>query len=236
MFVRALILTPSRILTVALLAATLGLTPAARAVSYFDGVFNDSDWTATKILDTTGGSASFVAGQVAAGGNPNEYRQVMHTYGFGAIIVGHLRNGATVDPASCGGIQSVDFSFDAINIDPPFNFGVAFSPLIYQGGQYYEYFPRPGVFANAWTNFSFAGLVATDFTLVGSEGAGSNPDFSASGGIMQFGYESGNSNPTPGTVATRTGGIDNWHVDVTCVPEPASLALLAIGALLTRRR
>jgi hypothetical protein len=88
-------------------------------------------------------------------------------------------------------------------------------------------------------------LVASDFSNLYQSyyllpgGGPAHPDFSSSGGVIEFGYFTAN-NSTGGGFTTYS-GIDNWTVDIAPpagVPEPGTLALLGTGmlGLLARRR
>src|SRR5260370_41881572 len=70
-------------LSVGLLIASLAIgVPVSRAdVTFYDGTFNDSDWTAVQIPYTPAAqSATFTASQVLTGGNPGAYRFITQTY------------------------------------------------------------------------------------------------------------------------------------------------------------
>lgn len=209
----------------------------AATVTFTDGTFADADWSASKIVDTTAGTtATFVAGQVVTDGNPGAYRQVQHNYDAGIIVVGHLKSDAIYDPSFSGAIQSIDFSYDLIHLNPPPSQAVAYGILLVQDGTYY----RPGlsnIFDESWTGFSGSALTAANFILVAGSGP-ANPDFSATGGQMTFGYGSFNSNTggQPGLV--RLSGIDNWQVSITAVPLPPAAWLLgtAVASVALRGR
>jgi hypothetical protein len=77
-----------------------------------------------------------------------------------------------------------------------------------------------------------------ELTSTGVLIASSNPDFSASGGIMQFGFWRGASSGNFVGTDFRDAGIDNWHVEIVPTPGSASLLLTAglVGAKRRRRR
>jgi len=182
---------------------------------FCDVDFLDANWTSTKILDTTGGSsATFVAGQVTTGGNPGAFRHVEHTFGAGAIRVAHVRAGAIYDPSVSGPIQRVDYSYDLQHITALG--AVRYTLVLVQGGAYYANVATfDDVFGATWLSFARQGLVAGDFSLVAGVGP-ANPDFSATGGPIQFGYASSNS--AGGGMTTKDSGIDNWCIAIHNAP------------------
>lgn len=217
--------------------SVLAIAPRASSVTFFDGTFEDADWSGTKVFDTTAGSsATFTAGQFATGGNPGGYRQVDHSYGPGGIGVLHLNLFAVYDPATSGAIASVDYAFDAIHLNPPPAQAVAFNLALEQGGSTYIA-SSFNAFDAVWTSTGQMGLLATDFALY-TGGGPANPDFSSGGGVITAGFVSRNSNTGGATLITRTGGIDNWSVTFNPVPEPTSALLLGLGlaALSSRGR
>jgi hypothetical protein len=233
--------------TVVVLAAVVGSVQASTV--FFDGVFNNSDWSLTVLTNATGTGSTAQGLQFLTGGNPNEYRRVRHQLLVtgapfnGAVFSFHLNNNAFYTPSTQGAITYIDYSEDSINFVSdtivPGN-GQGSGLLILQNGKYYReqnpllVMPYSGY--SSWTANPAPGLLATDFaevTLAGVINPLSNPDFSAAGSVMQFGFHRGNS----GNSGYNTDcGIDNWYVNI--VPEPASVGLLALGGLvaLGRRR
>ncbi|MCY2925529.1 MAG: PEP-CTERM sorting domain-containing protein [Planctomycetota bacterium] len=238
-----------RIAGVGLVLAWAAAAGSVQAASFFDGVFNNSDWSLTVLTNATGTGSTAQGFQVLTGGNPNEYRRVRHQLVVtgqpfnGAVHSLHLNNNAFYTPSTQGAISYIDYKEDSINFVPatvvPGN-GQGSGLLILQNGKYYRQqnpllvMPYSG-YSN-WTANSAPGLLSTDFaevTLAGIVNVGSNPDFSAAGSIMQLGFYRGNS----GNTGYNTDcGIDNWSVNI--VPEPATMGLVALGALaaLKRRR
>lgn len=217
---------------------TLAVSGAAQAAVYFDGVFNNSDWTMTTFNNATGVGSTAQALQIPAGGNPNEYRNIRHqllvqTPGNGMIFTFHLNNTAFYTPSSQGAISYIDYSEDDINFLNQLGNGQGSGLAIYQNSTFYRQqtplFVMPYVPYSIWTNNAAPGLVASDFVEVTPAGLivpTSNPDFSATGSVMQLGFHRGNSGNGPYDTNT---GIDNWNVNVVPVPEPSTLALLALG-------
>lgn len=57
---------------------------SASALTFFDGTFNDSDWTSSiNISQGPFSSVSYTGTQVASGGNPGDYRLDTRTWGLG---------------------------------------------------------------------------------------------------------------------------------------------------------
>ena len=90
---------------------------------------------------------------------------------------------------------------------------------------------------SGWHTFNHPGLTESDFV----DSASQNPDFSAGGAPMQWGFAT--SSERASAAAIDTGSFaDNWMVTINHsppVPEPASSALVAIAFAVTcgvRRR
>ena len=211
----------------------------AFAVTFFDGTFDDGDWDSFKLVDTTGfAAATFAAGQVGSGGNPDAFRQVTHTFGPGNIGVRHLFTGGVYDPGASGAIASIDYSYDLIHIDPPPSQAVRYRLALAQNNSLYVNIGDL-IFTEEWASFGQTGLQPGDFSRVAGGGP-SQPDFGADAGSFFFGYWTENTNSGGASQISRTSGIDNWSVTVNVVPVPAAawLMLSALGSLMIglRRR
>jgi hypothetical protein len=240
--------TPTRTRTLALATVATGISALAaqsQAVVFFDGVFNNSDWTLTTITNA-GGAGSFANGfQMPVGGNPNQYRIIRNSLsinGANSLLVGvHMNNFAFYNPGS-GAITQINYSEDSKNFVNQGGNGQGSGCVIVQGGR--TYLQRNPILVMPFSSFSnwganpAPGLVASDFweiDIAGNLFAGNNPDFSISGGVMQFGFYRGNSSGTLSSgVFNSECGIDNWRVDV--VPSPSGAAALAGAGLLAMRR
>lgn len=231
-------------------AAALALTAASAAhasVSYFDGVFNPSNWNEITITNAGGAGSVTTASQAIFGGSPNEFRRIDMNLIAGtpgaAVFSLNVNNLASYDPTTQGAVTSIDYSEDSINLLAGSGDGQATGLLIVQNGIIYIQrnpilaMPHP-TYAD-WAQNAAPGLVASDLWEIMGNGlfdSTSNPDFSATGAVMQLGFYRGASSGNFTGQAFREAGIDNWSVRV--VPTPASLGLLAPAGLLafSRRR
>lgn len=229
----------------AALASLAATVPAHAVVSYFDGIFNNSDWTLNVITNANGAGSASQGLQFLSGGNLNEYRRVRNQLvatGSNAAIFGfHMNTTAFYNPNTQGAITSIQYAEDSINFISntiiPGN-GQGTGLAILQGGTYYRLstpaLVMPFTSFSNWAPNSAGSISASDMwevTPSGTVNPFSNPDFSASGGIMQLGFWRGNSGN--GSYNTDC-GIDNWNVHI--LPSPGSAALLGLGGLLAGRR
>lgn len=226
-------------------ALALSVAPAAAAV-YFDPNLLNTDWTVTAVTNANGAGSSFLSTEVPIGGAPGSHRVITHSLVASgpnaAIVTVHMRNGTFYDPGTQGAIASIFYAEDSINfVGGQAGDGQGSGLVLEQGGTTYlmrnPIFVMPFATFSNWTSQGVGGLAAADFhelTPGGAILASSNPDFSASGGVMQLGFWRGNS--SNGNIVTEC-GLDNWYVDIRAVPAPGGLALLlGVPLLATRRR
>jgi hypothetical protein len=229
--------------------------PAAQAgvVSFLDETFPDADWS-TVVVQQDAGTSHTINGQIASGGNPGAYRQqTLSSLGLpggttAGVNIASFRNLFTFDPSANGAIQSLNFSYDLAFLASPTSTAGFFRPYIRQNGFIFGIAGVNNSAAGAWQTFQNTSTGASDWLEV--TGSGSLPDFSASGGLIEFGYRTA---VTFGCGLTTTcppfdivSGIDNYRVTVnfqdagTAIPEPSTYALfgsaLLAGALWRRRR
>jgi hypothetical protein len=200
----------------------------AATVKFFDGTFNDSDWT--KAFQATGSPSSETAEPSLSGGNPDAFRLTTHTWGNGTQgVVYHFNNRAVYDPSTQGAIASIDYSADVIGLN---TFSGVFGDglLLEQDGRLFISAFTAVRYPSQWQTKSVSGLTSDGFLPLDGDAA---PDFSIQGAAITFGYI--RTNTISGSTTTIRHGIDNWSVNVTTVsatsvPEPSSiLGLLAIG-------
>lgn len=234
------------IVALALLAAL-----PARAIGFIDTTLDPASYT--PLVLHTDPSVTVTVGTTAAG-NPGAGLQIAYTNAGGVVnmnsLLGFMRTGFTWDPAVQGALGEVSFANDRyidggdafINLNL-----VAFSrALVVQGGQVYVApFVDSVQLRQAWYTSS-ALLQADDFVALdfatGATDAARHPDFSASGGVLQFGFASrlqldSNGSPYALNAVFR---YDNLTLDLAAapVPEPATALLLLAGVatLLGARR
>lgn len=207
-----------------------------------DTEFQNSDWSTIELRDD-GANSTGTGAQQAAGGNPGAYRQGQNILGGPSIVrYAHMYGAATYNPSVQGAISSLDWTYDfiALSVTNPTNGAIASNILIEQGGIYYVAGPGLTLSVNPnsippllpiWTTNSANGLSALNFNAVDSSG---NPDFSASGGVISFGWLTSNSTGQQPPGRTATWGLDNWAFtindeDVIKISIPGTLALLLTG-------
>lgn len=202
-------------LLVAVLAVVLmTATATAGTTVYGDGDFVETDWTTSVLTAGGGGSGSWSL--MPTGGNPDAFRRnTIDLLGEAAVAVAALRNDAIYDPATQGAIGALDYSEDSrlIQGNAP---GIFSWPLVAQGGTFYV---ASGIFADTvdWTTKSASGLTAADFgrlTATLTVVPGDNPDFTTSGGLLQFGYAHMYASEASETAMSD---IDNWTVTIDTV-------------------
>lgn len=213
-----------------------GGTPAlAQVIAVTDGTFNNTDWSLVVVNNTTAGTPT--AGQVASGGNPGAYRSnSLMASGGGSVTTADafsLRNGFSYTPATQGAITSWTFAVDHHSFAGSQTIGLA----VRQGGTLYRTAQLSSSPTMGWGTFSSSS--PSNFPFTNASGPGpSSPDFAA-GGPIDFGYYVLYAVPA-GANFSQTGGVDNFTVSISPVPEPGSLALvgagLAVGWMVRRRR
>jgi hypothetical protein len=192
------------------LALSLPVVGHATDVVIADDAFPGSNWTT--LVSANNGATS--AESQAAGGNPGTSRYMAHNLPSpSSIVVYHFYTAATYNPSVSGAIDSIDYREDQIEFSPPF-FGAAIGarPALRQGGIPY-YGPDLTYTSTSWTTRSLPGLTAASF----SDGS-TSPDFSASGGPIEFGYVRGNTNSPGGSFYVTQHGIDNWSYTLHTTP------------------
>jgi hypothetical protein len=228
-----------------LLSFSLSLAFAldAQANLHEDGDFDPADWSFQLFDFHTGGDAT--PSQAPSGGNPGSFQQVAYTTNAAtdpgdnaAVYVFHSFDAAVVDPSVDGAIASVDYLWDVSAIAG----GGTFSgPALQQGGNVYV---SAGLLeltgtSTQWRSVSRAGVLEVNYGLIqdGLEiDPAQDPDFSASGAPITFGFFSAFAGALGGPAAAASAGFDNWSVDVHLVPEPGPFALLMLAFVVTAGR
>lgn len=181
------------------------------AVTWTDSTLAASDWNSTKFIDTTPSATGSVTNTShLAGGFPGAWRETSHTWANGSVHGAHLFTLALHDPA-IEPVYTVDFSVDAALIITSTGPVTLYAGVV-QGGSYYA---GPNIFVGnyGWTPYSTNGLTAADFLLHAGSGP-SHPDFTNTGGLLQFGYFTGVAVWPPNAGVA----VDNWTVKARLAP------------------
>lgn len=237
----------------ALLSGSLGAAATTLTVSDMQA----ADWTQTVLRHDGPGVVGFsVQGRAADPGNsfwltrsdiPASTRP-----GSASDVVANVYRAASWNPVTDGAIDRFDFGLDAQRIASTFASGFAgfVRPVVEQGGVIFSV-ASSSLTLESLTQFSpLAWHFEDTDNWVPLSGVG-RPDFSSSGGRLQFGYRfdlGGICTGAAGCFASSTSaGIDNFSVTITpqavtpggTVPEPAGAGLLLVAAAaagLARRR
>lgn len=226
-----------------LVAACLALaagTAHAQSVSYNQSTFDPLQWSFSNV--TQSGPMTTSQALVPAGGNPGdvwEHRwSIPSVGGSTSYRVANINSTFTYDLGVYGPLSSLSYSFDAIGVatsgfSPPF-YGF-FVPTLRQNGQVYF---TSGSFLSptaAWSTFSATITGSTVWVDPNNQANAIHPDFSASGGLIEFGYifstGTGECPAVTCAAASVTSRLDNFSVSAYAVPvpEPSTFVLMAAG-------
>lgn len=227
------------LLTVALLFA--GTVQAEEIIqSWSDQTFANSDWSIHVSQSSLDSTPTVSASQSPTGGNPGAYRSVSHltnVAGSQQLYVVHLHSSWTWNPSTQGPITEVTYSMDANVFNGGISDAVGFGIAIRQASTFYvaDYF---GIIEQTgWQSHSVTTpLTESDFGLAEWPTPAGNPDFSTSGGLIEFGFLTQNGTSSTTDVLSSSSGVDNVSIEITAIPEPASWLALAAAPLLLRRR
>jgi PEP-CTERM motif-containing protein len=211
--------------------------PFTRADTVFtDGTFNLADYSISTFQ--TGGATINIT-QTLTGGDPGSALQILTTLpspvaeSFSSVSY-IVNNDFLYDPSSQGAVNGIGVSVDVYRLFTGQNPSqVGFSPLIFQGGNYYVFHSiitpyTPGVYEPTSGTLS-----SSQFDLVTNLSSGAlntsiHPDFD--GGPLELGFTSGVSSSGISQTVTADARYDNLSFDLmTATPEPAAYALILVG-------
>lgn len=198
-------------------------TPPASAcapiskVKFSEETFPVSDWEAS-VLPGGVSVKGYDSTQVAAGGNPGDFRSVRINSAAPDSHFAHLMRGYSFDPAVEGGVVSIDGAYDLKN-QVREGAPVAIALLLRQSGFYYRG-PSDVVSAGRWTRFNHPGMKAADFVNVSREGP-RNPTFTCDGQPFEIGFV-----VLAGANTVVDAGVDNLSLtfNATCCSAAAAAA------------
>lgn len=206
------------------LACALILLPVAAPthaqIVVSDPNFAASDWSAT-VYFTSGGGATHGESAPGSGGNPGAFRSMTHAIppssSFGVL---HEFLPYTYSPSVSGPLDSLTYSEDRVEFNPPFaGAAIGANPALVQGGV--AYFGPNITFSNTtWQTVRLRSLTAASFTSANA----THPDFGSTGGPIRFGFARSNTSTATGFGTLH--GIDNWSYSLY---GPALVAVPAGG-------
>lgn len=222
------------------LSALAALSIASGANAYYQYSMTQAGFSPTWSQFTqhyVGPSGFALSYGLTTGGNPTEHRAFettcpapIPTQDYSASYCSLLFTSG-YDLGTQGAIPQLTYREDFRS-----DFGVQMSgPVVRQAGNFY-FAPVLSVSAANWTSSNLLTLTAADFYLLTYNpmqpfglDPSSNPDFSAAGGVIEFGMFRGvSSGPVPGGGSDNaTAYTDNVYITI---PAPAS-ALLVLAAL-----
>ncbi|MBX3387920.1 MAG: hypothetical protein KF691_00545 [Phycisphaeraceae bacterium] len=193
-------------------AATVLFAHFCQGQQFFDGTFLDSQWTASKLVDTTPSADALVSGLRGSGGMPGDCRLVVHNWQVVpagvSILFGHIKSSLPHSAGALGSTASLEISFDAACNSAPHVNAIGFGPVLFQGS---KRFTVPGVAALAggpWVHYSGT-IRRTDWVQIGGS---DKPDFSAGADPVFLGFYSGNGGSGIDARLTASGRVDNFLV------------------------
>jgi len=196
----------------------------ADTLAFGEGEFDVANLEIELFNFHTGGNANAI--QVVEGGNPDAYLRVTHMTNDAtnpqdnaAIYVFHGLPAATVDPAVNGAITAVDFSWDVRALEDGLGGGGFFGPALRQGDRYYVSAGNLELVGEdqTWRPVKRQGLTAQHFGRIQDIleiDPDDDPDFSASGEPIVFGFFSALAGAIGGQGLSQSDGYDNWQVVV----------------------
>ncbi len=177
-----------------------------------DAQFPDADWTHYLRADSGAGSQSIT--RQTPPDNPSGYQQGIHTWSNDTIRTAHILTAQTYIPSAKGPITGLDCSFTFRMADGSSNLNTTQAGVLLRQGENTYAYPQIQTFSlgAAWASFSVTGLTAASFGLVTASGidTSTHPDFTCTGGAIQFGYTAVNTSTKPNNSVTW--GTDNLLV------------------------
>jgi hypothetical protein len=205
-----------------------------------DAVFTDgefSGWTYDNLAES---GQSSEGSRISTGGSPGAALRAVNHISGGESWLYALDDDGSWNPASDGTIQEVQFSVDVIGVQGGGQ-GMGIHVVAWQDGKYYAAPTSVKVtgYSGSWRTLSLPAYGAADFAFVTectteAWDTTDNPDFSATGSPIEFGFMVGNQSSYSHDFISH---YDNYQLGIT-VPEPATMILLAFGGagLLARKR
>lgn len=228
----------------------LAVIPCQATTLFTDTTFNLAGYSQTTYTNNTvAAGASYSVSQDGSLGNsaPSAHFNVTWTNDTTFTIFDGLINSSfAYNPSTQGAITSIDFSLDRYTT---FTAGTVVlsnataGVLLEQGGNFYlDSLVGPAFSAATWQTVATTGLTASSFCLYSfatnaAPDCTQNPDFSASGGVIDFGFRAGLGHSNALGTGTLDSNYDNLSVTINA-PEPSSgwMLITSLAALVIRTR
>ena len=189
-----------------------------------DGTFNDEDWSIFKVVSE--GGTNHTVQQAPSGGNSGTFRSMTHTLppvppgDLAKILVTHLYLGDSYDPGLQGAIDHINYAENGkmLSLPWPDAHSITYFALVQDNRLFLSKDFIDFIGNTTWESDILTNLTASDFAA--DDGSGDPPDFSASGGVIQFGYARFNTRTEtlppvpPDQDLVYEHGIDNWAVTI----------------------
>ncbi|MGH7244961.1 MAG: hypothetical protein ACREJD_16220 [Phycisphaerales bacterium] len=191
--------------------STLSALPVL-AQQFFDGTFLDSQWSASKLIDTTPSADALFSGIRGQGGLPGDCRTIGHNWQVVpegvSIVIGHINSSIPHEPAAFSSLQSLYVSFDARCDSAPHVNAIGFGPLLYQGDKRFTAAGFAAIAGGSWVHFE-ASIHTADWNQIGGT---DKPDFSPGAAPVYLGFYTGNGGSGINARITATGRLDNFLI------------------------
>lgn len=212
----------------------LALSPCQATTVFSDTTFSLAGYSQTTYTNNTvAAGASYSVTQNGGLGNPAPSAQFDVTWTNNTtftIFDGLINSSFTYNPSTAGAIGSLDFSLDrytAFTAGTVVLSNATAGFLLEQNGNFYlDSLIGPAFSAATWQTVSTTGLAAVNFCLYSfatnaAPDCTQNPDFSATGGVIDFGVRAGLGHLNALGTGTFDSFYDNLSITVNTVPEPA---------------
>jgi hypothetical protein len=212
---------------------------SGQPVTFFDGTFNNSDWSFIILNNNTGVTPT--ASQVVGGWPGPSHAVSIPLFGpsgfqLQAETFSH-RQGFEYNPSTQGAITSWSFALDGMVIAPSSLVLTAVAPAIRQNGAVYR--GESGTLFLGVNNYTAPPPLPANYVLVSPAppGAPPQPDF-VNGGPIEFGFYV----LFRGMGGSEGGQFDNFSISIVSVPEPSAIVLagvlsaVGVGTRWRRRR
>lgn len=231
-------ITTTTAITLFVFASLFAGLPTMAQTVILDTEFHNFNWSHFEFLDLSG-TGSYNVGQVT-GGNPGFARWTTIEMNSQSVDgVWSIKRNASYTPTTLGNIGQLDCAFDArfdtALVTNRVNYILTLLQFNLPDSSFYMVTTNrsiTGITFDNWVPIAWSSLTADSFFNVSSTGP-ATPDFSSSGGRIQFGLVISYASPQPGPSYIVT-TIDNYKVSLfDCAGDPLCDAAVNILDVIT---